>query len=408
MLQRLKIVYIILILTLFSCLRQKTLHDLKYQQLYNYIDNSGLVFSRLKSGIYLHSNFVGVGAKFKKRDRVNLIFSAAYIDDDNNLEYFAKNDTFSFVVGDREILSAWNDIAVNFSDAGSGIAVVPYDKAYGKYHTPNIPPNSNLIYFFRFFSDDYSTDQLSIFYEYLGTTTDNVYFYSDTLAYIKYFDGFEEDNFTNGTYIELSMSTLDNDSLFYNDDNYYFLVNNISLPKGLVEGVQMMKPGEMGKIVIPPSLSFADNNTFGITPYRALYCVVRRKANTYKEEEESQINKFLYLNNFSADSILPDSLYVIRNERGEGDKVVSGDMITYSDSLYLINSDTKISGCNDCQKTVNSSNFKSWQLEALNLMYAGDKATFIVPYSIAYGSSGSGNIPPYATLVYYVYVKSID
>ena len=408
MLPKLKIVYIILILSLFSCLKQKTLHDLKYQELYTYIDNSGLVFSQLKSGIYLHSNFEGVGAKFRKRDRVKLVFNAAYLDDKEGLTYFAKNDTFSFVVGDREILSAWNDIVVNFSVAGSGIAVIPYDKAYGKYHTPNIPPNSNLVYFFRFLSDDYAIDQLSIFYEYLGTSTDNVYFYTDTLAYIKYFDGFEEDNFPNGTYIELSMSTLDNDSLFYNNDNYYFIENNTVLPKGLVEGISMMKPGEMGKIVIPPSLSYTQTNTYGIDPYRSLYCVVRRKANTHKEEEESQINKFLYLNNFSPDSILPDSLYIIRIERGDGDKVKSGDLISYSDSLYLINTDTKISGCNDCQKTVNSSNFESWQLEALGHMYGGDKVTFIVPYSIAYGSSGSGSIPPYATLVYYIHVKSID
>ena len=393
---------------LFSCMKQKTLHDLKYQELYNYIDKSGMVFSTLKSGIYLHSNFDGIGSKFHKRDKVNLIFSAAYLDKNDKLEYFAKNDTFSFVVGNREILSAWNDIVVNFSVAGSGIAVIPYDKAYGKYHTPNIPPNSNLVYFFRFFSSDYSIDQLSIFYQYLGKSIQNVDFYADTLAYIKYFDGFDEYDSTNGTYIELSMSTLDNDSVFYNSDNYCFLGNNIVLPKGLVEGIKMMKNGEMGKIVIPPSLSYINDNTFGIKAYRSLYCVVRRKANNHKYEEESLINKFLYLNNFSPDSILPDSLYIIRNEKGAGSKIEIGNKITYSDSLFLINSNTKIFGCNNCQKNVNSFNFKSWQLEALLLMYDGDKATFIIPYSIAYGSSGNGSIPPYATLVYYVYIKSID
>ena len=49
---------------------------------------------------------------------------------------------------------------------------------------------------------------------------------------------------------------------------------------------------------------------------------------------------------------------------------------------------------------------QGWQI-ALSLLPEGSKATVYIPSVYAYGTSGSGSIPPNATLVFYVHLESV-
>lgn len=57
---------------------------------------------------------------------------------------------------------------------------------------------------------------------------------------------------------------------------------------------------------------------------------------------------------------------------------------TLTDSLYISQVNQQISG---------------WQI-ALNNMHVGDSAEVIIPYPVGYGTSGSGSILPYSTLIF--------
>ena len=46
--------------------------------------------------------------------------------------------------------------------------------------------------------------------------------------------------------------------------------------------------------------------------------------------------------------------------------------------------------------------------EAIALMKEGGRATLIVPSNLAYGAAGSGSIPPYTTLVFYVELVDVE
>lgn len=50
---------------------------------------------------------------------------------------------------------------------------------------------------------------------------------------------------------------------------------------------------------------------------------------------------------------------------------------------------------------------KGWQ-EGLQLMVEGEKVRLFIPYDIAYGKSGSGPIPPGATLIFDVELLKVD
>lgn len=49
---------------------------------------------------------------------------------------------------------------------------------------------------------------------------------------------------------------------------------------------------------------------------------------------------------------------------------------------------------------------QGWSI-ALQNMRVGDSARVIIPYNLAYGSSGSGSIPPYSTLVFDIKLADI-
>ena len=67
-------------------------------------------------------------------------------------------------------------------------------------------------------------------------------------------------------------------------------------------------------------------------------------------------------------------------------------MTTYGDSLYRTRVNNVITG---------------WQI-ALTNMHEGDSVTVVVPYNAAYGSTGSGAIAPYSTLIFDVMLKKVQ
>ncbi len=402
------ILFIIILLLSTSCLKKKLNNELKTQQIFTYINDLGLDFDTIKSGILLHYTYKGTGNHYKNNDSIYVIYTGYYLAPDNssNNTKFADNDTFGFIVGDREILAGWNDIATHFAQGGAGIAIFPYNKAYGDEQTPNIPANCNLVYFFRLLSNDYKITQNALFWIYAEQYDSIMTVFDDSLVYVKYFDGQGELVNPNGTPINYSLYDI-NDNLITEADSFFVDFQNNDLPTGLHEALSKMYEGEMGKIIIPPNLSFTDSNIYDIEPYSAIYFETRAIAEDPQIEQQSKIDKYLYLNNVTPDSILDCEIYYFKDKTGDSIVPQEGNTIVFNDSLYLINHTYPVSSCQNCEKILNSSNFFSGQIKAIKLMKQGESATFIIPYQEAYGSTGQGIIPPYYPLIYKIDLKEI-
>jgi len=50
---------------------------------------------------------------------------------------------------------------------------------------------------------------------------------------------------------------------------------------------------------------------------------------------------------------------------------------------------------------------KGWD-EAIALMKEGGRATLVIPSDLAYGAAGTGSIPPYTSLVFYVELVDVE
>jgi FKBP-type peptidyl-prolyl cis-trans isomerase len=392
-----------------SCIKQKTLRELKNQQIRDYILASGLDFDTLNSGVICHSIFRGVGDNFIDGQKVRLVFSGEYLDPNNSDKVFkfADQDTFMFEIGDREILSAWNDLALHFAPGGSGIAIFPYNIAYGANETPNIPANSTLVYHFRFLSADYRTDQLSLFWQYRQAYDSIANTFADTVTYVKYFDGQGNSVGNGGAAIEYKLYTIE-DSLVAWSDSIYVDFSSSKYPKGLLEVLPHMNEGEMGQIILPPDKSYVSSNIFNLRPYTSLFYIVRIISTDHKIEQKSKINEFLYVNKLKPDTVLSTGIYYFKNKLGSGNYPVYGNTITLSDSLFLINTNISVSSCLNCTKVLNSTNFLQGQIEAIKLLKEGGQGIFIIPYEQAYGASSHGAVRPYSTLVYKVELDRID
>ncbi len=400
--------FTIIIITIFfsSCFKQRTLNELENQQITTYIDDLGLFFEVLPSGVYFHTTYDGFGQTFDKYDQVTLLYTGYNLD---KKTIFAQNDTFQFTVGNHEILKGWNDAVYQLADGGSGILIFPYDKAFKTYQTPGNPAYSTLVYTFRILSDNYRTIQNALYFEYAEKYDSIANFFEDSLYYVKHFDGAGNIVDKNNVAIDYSLYTLE-DSLITDADSFFVDFANQNITTGLLEGIGQMYQGEMGKIIIPPSLSYTDDNIYNLKPYTPLYAEVRIIADSPNINQESIINKYLYLNKVSPDSILPSNIYYFadNNETDSIPFATFGKTITYSDSLFLINHKNAISGCDSCTKILNNSNFFSGQIESIKLMRKGEKASFIIPYQQAYGNTAHGFIPPYSTLVYKVEIIDIQ
>ena len=94
---------------------------------------------------------------------------------------------------------------------------------------------------------------------------------------------------------------------------------------------------------------------------------------------------------------------------GEGAKPVASDKVKVHYEGFLIDGkkfDSSIDRGNPTEFTLNRV-IKGWT-EGLQLMPVGSKFTFYIPYNLAYGAQGAGNvIPPYSTLIFEVELLDI-
>lgn len=94
---------------------------------------------------------------------------------------------------------------------------------------------------------------------------------------------------------------------------------------------------------------------------------------------------------------------------GEGAKPIASDKVKVHYEGFLIDGkkfDSSIDRGNPTEFTLNRV-IKGWT-EGLLLMPVGSKFTFYIPYNLAYGAQGVGNvIPPYSTLIFEVELLDI-
>jgi FKBP-type peptidyl-prolyl cis-trans isomerase len=189
----------------------------------------------------------------------------------------------------------------------------------------------------------------------------------------------------------------------------------VRIPTGLIDGLSLLHEGDKAVLLLPSQLAYGGDGTAALLPYST----IRYDINVLKiRSEDEQINDYVAANNLRVDSLTTSGLRftLLQRPTATADTVKATDTqvaVTYVGKLLdgtMFDPDPTRTNATTSSATFNLTNANSTIKgfrEGLLKMRVGDKARFIFPSSIGYGTTGSGTkIAPYTPLVFEVTVTS--
>lgn len=204
------------------------------------------------------------------------------------------------------------------------------------------------------------------------------------------------------------------DSVYRSDSLFRFVVGKGFVIPGWEELLPQMRVGERITALIPYEMAYGDHSMGVIPPYSNLVYDIELHGITKKEEVERRIaerkkllkaqSEQLFLDYLEAHSVtvtpLPSGLYVIPEKKGNGQhagvgmrarikyegRTLDGELLGLSESPWQ-------------EVVLGNGSLMPGVEEGLLTMSEGDSATFLLPYHLAYGESGIGQIAPYTNVV---------
>lgn len=179
---------------------------------------------------------------------------------------------------------------------------------------------------------------------------------------------------------------------------------------GWEEGIAMLNKGTKARLIIPAALGYGEHKTGPIPPNSDL--VFEVELVDFKPGP-----KPITHDPFDISGIAPtktaSGLELYITEKGSGTKVEAGKMVTVHYYGYLHEGGQKFDNSYERGEPIQvpvgmGQVIPGWD-EGLALLNVGDKATLIIPHTLAYGDEGfPGVIPPRATLVFDIEVLDVQ
>lgn len=174
--------------------------------------------------------------------------------------------------------------------------------------------------------------------------------------------------------------------------------------KGWDIGIPLLKVGEKATLIIPDTLGYGKEDSGGRGPLGTLIFDVElveiADIGPYKTE------------GLEAKTTASGLKYYVVQENAEGEIPKKGEMVHVHYSGYLEDG-TKFDSSWDRMRPFNfqlgiGRVIKGWD-EGIGLLKVGEKARFVIPSELGYGSSGAGGvIPPNATLIFDVELLKVQ
>ncbi|NQU81908.1 MAG: FKBP-type peptidyl-prolyl cis-trans isomerase [Bacteroidetes bacterium] len=172
-----------------------------------------------------------------------------------------------------------------------------------------------------------------------------------------------------------------------------FLVGSTYIIDGWNEGIKFMKVGGEATLLLPSSLALQN--------YQPMLFEITLIDVFSPNEETELLEQYILENNITTEA-KESGLYYIETEAGTGLLPQQGDTVDVHYTGRLVDStvfDTSVGGDPFSFALGTGYVIPGWD-EGIAYMKEGGKATIIIPSVLGYGSSGSGSIPPYSTLIF--------
>ncbi len=176
-------------------------------------------------------------------------------------------------------------------------------------------------------------------------------------------------------------------------DPFGFSVGSVNIIIGWNEGIKFMKEGGEATLLLPSSIAYYN--------YEPMLFEITLLDVFSPNEETELLEQYILENNITTEA-KESGLYYIETEAGTGLLPQQGDTVDVHYTGRLVDStvfDTSVGGDPFSFALGTGYVIPGWD-EGITYMKEGGKATLIIPSVLGYGSSGSGSIPPYSTLIF--------
>lgn len=365
-------IYIVLVLFHLGCVNSIVERDNEKFQIENYIEGTGLSFKKLPSGVYLHVYYQGKEPFYTNFDSVTIIYDAYNLD---KKSYIFKNDTFKFLVGDKNLLEGLTQSIKNFGEGGVGKIIFPYYKAYGNSITPVVDPYSTLIIDFKVKTDSYILEQFGEMYKFSHDKYFKLLDKFDSLLYAKIFiPSYVEGK---SSIFDIILYTLNGTKIF---ERYLTTISSIEnlIPSTVPLFCSKIPSGSLIIAFLNPYQCFQNPNPYNVNPYQALYCIIRASSNNSQIENKSIIERYVLTNNYKIAFYIENKIGVVElKKNSSSNKIKDYDVVKINEKITNLANNTVIYECKECTKII-SPNDLWWKYISLKATNVGEHKIYIV------------------------------
>lgn len=221
----------------------------------------------------------------------------------------------------------------------------------------------------------------------------------------------EEANGLNRVHVAWKLSTLSGSELYsIAVDDSMFYDYNFSVFQGFLIALNTLREGEKGVFYIPSSYAFGNappSNFTGLGPWEP----VQLELEVIKMYSETELfDWFIASNNLNQPEVTDIGVRVIREsgDRPQTKDIESGDNIKLKYKGYFLTKEKDVFDEGSFDYTIGSGGLITGFENALTKMRVGEKVTILIPSEYAYGSKGSGSIPPNTPIAFDLEVLSLN
>ncbi|MFT5913957.1 MAG: FKBP-type peptidyl-prolyl cis-trans isomerase [Flammeovirgaceae bacterium] len=167
--------------------------------------------------------------------------------------------------------------------------------------------------------------------------------------------------------------------------------------EGLKRGISFLKEGGKATFYIPSDLGYGANGSGSVPPNADLIFEIE----VVKIENLTTIEEYIIANNIENVLLGDSGLKYTIQEEGTGESPTLSSTITVKYTGKLTSDRIFDSSDNKPVDFRLTNLINGWKI-GFQLLKKGSKATLYVPYELAYGTQGSGSIPPNADLIFEV------
>lgn len=195
-------------------------------------------------------------------------------------------------------------------------------------------------------------------------------------------------------------------SAVLNKDKPFQFINGYSTSL-FVNLLPYLHEGETGTFIIPSTMALGSQTLANLPANSPLRCDIQ----WFKTfSEEADIDRYVRDNKITLTGRYSNGLRYLRVKEGTGDYLASGKVAQVKYTGKYLNGvvfDTNVGKSDTLSVTAGGSSVITGFQRGVELMRVGEKALFIFPSSIGYGTTGSGKIPGETPLIFEVEFLSI-